>query len=101
MADLKTIEARMSQALRLAERARGKTSPNPLVGAVIYKDDKLVGKGYHKGAGLPHAEVEALAGRGRKSRGADAVRHPGAVQSLRAHASLLRGRHRSGHKARV
>ena len=61
----------MAEALRLAERARGRTAPNPLVGSVIYNDDILVGKGYHKGAGLPHAEIEALRDAGARSRGAD------------------------------
>jgi len=61
----------MAEALRLAERARGKTSPNPLVGSVLYKDDIPVGKGYHRGAGLPHAEIEALRDAGERARGAD------------------------------
>jgi diaminohydroxyphosphoribosylaminopyrimidine deaminase/5-amino-6-(5-phosphoribosylamino)uracil reductase len=51
----------MRQALRLAERGRGRTSPNPPVGAVLVKDGKVVGQGWHKGPGLPHAEIEAIA----------------------------------------
>jgi diaminohydroxyphosphoribosylaminopyrimidine deaminase/5-amino-6-(5-phosphoribosylamino)uracil reductase len=50
----------MSLALRLAQRAEGMTSPNPLVGAIIVKSGKILGKGYHKKAGLPHAEIEAF-----------------------------------------
>ncbi len=50
----------MSLALRLAKRAEGMTSPNPLVGAVVVKRGKIIGKGYHRKAGLPHAEIEAL-----------------------------------------
>jgi diaminohydroxyphosphoribosylaminopyrimidine deaminase / 5-amino-6-(5-phosphoribosylamino)uracil reductase len=50
----------MSLALRLAKRAEGMTSPNPLVGAVVVKGAKILGKGYHKKAGLPHAEIEAF-----------------------------------------
>lgn len=50
----------MRRALSLAEKARGFTEPNPLVGAVIVKDGKIVGEGYHKKAGTPHAEVNAL-----------------------------------------
>ncbi|HSE83499.1 MAG TPA: bifunctional diaminohydroxyphosphoribosylaminopyrimidine deaminase/5-amino-6-(5-phosphoribosylamino)uracil reductase RibD [Thermodesulfobacteriota bacterium] len=50
----------MSLALRLAKKAEGMTSPNPLVGAVIVKNGEIVGKGYHKKAGLPHAEIEAF-----------------------------------------
>lgn len=50
----------MKRALALAEKARGFTEPNPLVGAVIVKDGKIVGEGYHKKAGTPHAEINAL-----------------------------------------
>ncbi len=50
----------MHQALRLAHRAYGRTSPNPLVGAILVKRGKIIGQGYHRGAGLPHAEIEAL-----------------------------------------
>ena len=50
----------MRRALALAEKARGFTEPNPLVGAVIVKDGKIVGEGYHKKAGTPHAEINAL-----------------------------------------
>jgi diaminohydroxyphosphoribosylaminopyrimidine deaminase/5-amino-6-(5-phosphoribosylamino)uracil reductase len=47
-------------ALRLAEKGRGKTSPNPMVGAIIVKDGRIAGRGYHKKAGSPHAEINAL-----------------------------------------
>ncbi len=50
----------MKRAIELAKRAKGKTCPNPLVGAVIVKNGKVIGEGYHKRAGLPHAEVEAI-----------------------------------------
>jgi diaminohydroxyphosphoribosylaminopyrimidine deaminase / 5-amino-6-(5-phosphoribosylamino)uracil reductase len=50
----------MRRALRLAARARGRTAPNPLVGAVIVQGDEAVGEGYHPRAGEPHAEVMAL-----------------------------------------
>jgi diaminohydroxyphosphoribosylaminopyrimidine deaminase/5-amino-6-(5-phosphoribosylamino)uracil reductase len=50
----------MALALALAERGKGRTSPNPMVGAVIVKSDKIVGQGHHKRAGLPHAEIAAL-----------------------------------------
>lgn len=68
-------EARMLQALELARRGVGLTSPNPPVGAVIYKDDRLIGSGYHHKAGEPHAERMALAdavakGHGEELRGA-------------------------------
>lgn len=50
----------MSVALKLAMRAYGCTSPNPLVGAVLVRNGKVVGKGWHHRAGQPHAEIEAL-----------------------------------------
>jgi len=50
----------MSLALRLAKKAEGMTSPNPLVGAVVVKRGKIIGRGYHKKAGLAHAEIEAF-----------------------------------------
>lgn len=50
----------MKLALELAVKARGRTSPNPLVGAVVVKDNRIVGTGYHQFAGSEHAEVEAL-----------------------------------------
>lgn len=59
----------MRVALRLAARALGETSPNPAVGAVIVKGGRIVGRGYHRRAGLPHAEVEALRQAGRSARG--------------------------------
>ncbi len=63
-------EAFMRRALELAARARGKTSPNPLVGAVVVKDGAVVGEGYHRKAGEPHAEVHALEQAGSRARGA-------------------------------
>jgi diaminohydroxyphosphoribosylaminopyrimidine deaminase/5-amino-6-(5-phosphoribosylamino)uracil reductase len=50
----------MRQALRLAARGFGLTSPNPMVGAVIVQNGAVIGQGWHHRAGLPHAEVEAL-----------------------------------------
>lgn len=50
----------MRRALRLAEKARGSTLPNPMVGAVIVKDGKRIGEGLHSAYGAAHAEVEAL-----------------------------------------
>jgi diaminohydroxyphosphoribosylaminopyrimidine deaminase/5-amino-6-(5-phosphoribosylamino)uracil reductase len=47
-------------ALRLARRAYGRTSPNPLVGAVLAKRGKIIGQGWHRRAGEPHAEIEAI-----------------------------------------
>ncbi|HOP06850.1 MAG TPA: bifunctional diaminohydroxyphosphoribosylaminopyrimidine deaminase/5-amino-6-(5-phosphoribosylamino)uracil reductase RibD [candidate division Zixibacteria bacterium] len=60
----------MIRALGLAERARGKTSPNPMVGAVIVRNGEVVGEGYHHAAGMPHAEVNAIKAAGDKCRGA-------------------------------
>lgn len=55
-----TDEIFMREALRIAKNAEGRTSPNPLVGAVIVKDGKIVAEGWHRKAGTPHAEVHAL-----------------------------------------
>ncbi|WP_286726134.1 bifunctional diaminohydroxyphosphoribosylaminopyrimidine deaminase/5-amino-6-(5-phosphoribosylamino)uracil reductase RibD [Pelotomaculum sp. PtaB.Bin117] len=60
----------MKMALALAARARGRTSPNPMVGAVVVKDSRIVGQGFHARAGTPHAEVLALAEAGDEARGA-------------------------------
>ena len=57
----------MQQALSLAQRANGFTSPNPCVGAVVVRKGTIVGKGFHRAAGLPHAEVEALDDAGPKA----------------------------------
>lgn len=51
----------IKEALRLARKAQGQTDPNPMVGAVIVKEGKVLGRGYHRRAGLPHAEIEAFA----------------------------------------
>jgi diaminohydroxyphosphoribosylaminopyrimidine deaminase/5-amino-6-(5-phosphoribosylamino)uracil reductase len=51
----------MRRALELAHEGIGMTSPNPMVGAVVVKNGKVIGEGYHRQVGLPHAEVEALA----------------------------------------
>lgn len=59
----------MKQAIRLARKGRGKTSPNPMVGAVIVKNKKVVGLGYHHAAGKAHAEALALAKAGRRAKG--------------------------------
>lgn len=50
----------MERALELAEKGRGFTSPNPMVGAVIVKDGRVIGEGYHEKAGEAHAEVNAI-----------------------------------------
>lgn len=56
--------------MELAAMAAGRTSPNPLVGAVIVNNDTVVGEGYHLRAGTPHAEIHALRQAGDKARGA-------------------------------
>jgi diaminohydroxyphosphoribosylaminopyrimidine deaminase/5-amino-6-(5-phosphoribosylamino)uracil reductase len=60
----------MRRALALAERGRGSTRPNPVVGAVLVRDGRVVGEGYHVRPGEPHAEVHALAAAGAAARGA-------------------------------
>ncbi|MGF1543945.1 MAG: bifunctional diaminohydroxyphosphoribosylaminopyrimidine deaminase/5-amino-6-(5-phosphoribosylamino)uracil reductase RibD [Parvularculaceae bacterium] len=64
-------EARfMDAALALAARGLGRTSPNPAVGCVIVRNGEIVGRGWHRGPGSPHAEAMALADAGAEARGA-------------------------------
>ncbi|MBN1412625.1 MAG: bifunctional diaminohydroxyphosphoribosylaminopyrimidine deaminase/5-amino-6-(5-phosphoribosylamino)uracil reductase RibD [Spirochaetales bacterium] len=58
--ELKVDKRFMKMALKLGEKGKGKTSPNPMVGAVIVKNGRIIGRGYHKKAGQPHAEVNAF-----------------------------------------
>lgn len=60
----------MARALELAAKGRGKTFPNPMVGAVIVKGGKVIAEGYHQGVGRDHAEVVALKKAGSKAKGA-------------------------------
>ena len=60
----------MRLAIREARKGLGRTSPNPCVGAVVVKNNRVVGKGYHHRAGTPHAEVHALEAAGGQARGA-------------------------------
>ena len=64
-------EKYMRLAMQLAGNAIGRTSPNPLVGAVIVKDNRVVGCGWHRKAGTPHAEIHALNQAGELAQGAD------------------------------
>jgi diaminohydroxyphosphoribosylaminopyrimidine deaminase / 5-amino-6-(5-phosphoribosylamino)uracil reductase len=60
----------MREAMALAERGRGATRPNPVVGAVLVKNGKILARGFHRRAGLPHAEIEALTAVGMRAPGA-------------------------------
>lgn len=62
----------MREALELAERARGRTSPNPLVGCVLVRGSLVVGRGFHARAGAAHAEAAALQAAGQAAQGATA-----------------------------
>lgn len=70
MTQLSIDEQYMRMALRLAEKAKGRTSPNPMVGAVVVKGGKIISRGFHRRAGEPHAEAKALSKAGKASRGA-------------------------------
>lgn len=65
--------AALRRARELARTARGRVSPNPLVGAVVLRGDITVAEGWHEGPGLPHAEAMALASAGEAARGATVV----------------------------
>ena len=67
----------MRRALELAERGWGRVSPNPMVGAVVVRDGRVVGEGWHEGPGLPHAEIMAL-----REAGPDAARGATVVCTL-------------------
>ncbi len=60
----------MRLALNLAVKAKGQTSPNPIVGALVVKNGRIVGRGYHKKAGAPHAEVVAIEEAKNRAKGA-------------------------------
>lgn len=61
----------MRRAIALARKGLGRTSPNPVVGCVIVRDGVVVGEGWHRKAGTPHAEIHALTEAGPRARGAD------------------------------
>lgn len=67
---LEDDRAAMRRAIELGRRGLGRTSPNPPVGAVVVRDGRVVGEGWHRRAGGPHAEVFALREAGRRARGA-------------------------------
>lgn len=78
---MKGDEAWMKLAIEQARCGIGKTAPNPPVGAVIVKNGELVGKGWHRGAGLPHAEREAMAD-ARRNHGDESLRGATAYVTL-------------------
>lgn len=67
-----TDHAMMARAMRLAERGAFTTRPNPMVGCVLAHDDEVVGEGWHRRAGEPHAETNALEAAGDRAKGATA-----------------------------
>jgi diaminohydroxyphosphoribosylaminopyrimidine deaminase/5-amino-6-(5-phosphoribosylamino)uracil reductase len=64
-------QAFMQRAIQLARMGRGRVEPNPMVGAVVVRDGRIIGEGYHERFGQTHAEVNALARAGEAARGAD------------------------------
>ena len=70
MADRAADETYMREALTWARRGLGRTSPNPVVGAVVVRDGQVIGRGFHRRAGEPHAEVVALQEAGPRAGGA-------------------------------
>ncbi len=59
----------MKQVLRLARKGLGSTSPNPVVGALVVENGQIIGSGYHKKAGAPHAEIESISQAGERAKG--------------------------------
>jgi diaminohydroxyphosphoribosylaminopyrimidine deaminase/5-amino-6-(5-phosphoribosylamino)uracil reductase len=70
MSDDRLHTAMIKKAIQLARKGEGYTSPNPMVGAVIFNRDRIIATGYHKKAGGPHAEIVALRKAGEDARGA-------------------------------
>ncbi len=70
MTDDRLFHSMMAKALRLARRGEGRTSPNPMVGAVVFNRDGVIATGFHDKAGNPHAEIIALRKAGDRARGA-------------------------------
>jgi diaminohydroxyphosphoribosylaminopyrimidine deaminase/5-amino-6-(5-phosphoribosylamino)uracil reductase len=68
--DVMVNEYFMTRALQLARKAAGKTSPNPMVGAVLVKKGEVIAEDYHRRAGTPHAEALVIKRAGRNTRGA-------------------------------
>jgi diaminohydroxyphosphoribosylaminopyrimidine deaminase/5-amino-6-(5-phosphoribosylamino)uracil reductase len=68
---LEKAEKYMRRVLTLARKGEGKVSPNPMVGALVVKDGRVVGEGYHHAAGKPHAEILAMEAAGEMAAGAD------------------------------
>jgi diaminohydroxyphosphoribosylaminopyrimidine deaminase/5-amino-6-(5-phosphoribosylamino)uracil reductase len=68
--DEETHRRYLSACLDLARHGEGRTSPNPMVGAIVVKDGRILSQGFHRRAGDPHAEIEALAAAGEQARGA-------------------------------
>lgn len=66
----RSYEVFMRECLRLAEKGRGFVNPNPMVGAVVVKNGRIIGRGYHKRLGSAHAEIEALRKAGARAAGA-------------------------------
>lgn len=85
---LEANRTHMERALSLAARGRGRTSPNPMVGAVLIREGAIIGEGYHAYAGSDHAEVVALRAAGGGSPGRGVLRHPRAVCPLRKNPSM-------------
>ena len=71
MEENKIHEKYMKKVFFLARKGEGKTSPNPMVGAIVLKDGKIIGRGFHRGPGSHHAEIVALKMAGNNAQGAD------------------------------
>ncbi len=93
-------ERYMERAIELAMKGKGRTAPNPCVGAVIVRGGKIIGEGWHKKAGGPHAEIEALASCATSPVGATIYVTLEPCNHTRANRPLRRGGERSRDRPR-
>ena len=96
-----TDEQYMRRAIELAKRGMGYTSPNPMVGAVIVKDGRIIGEGWHERYGELHAERNALKHCKESPRGADNVCDSRALLSSWQAAAMCGGSDRSRYKKSI
>ncbi len=90
-----TDQEYMLRAIQLAKKGEGWTNPNPMVGAVIVKDGRIIGEGYHKKCGELHAERNAIASLTESAEGATMLCYAGTMLSLWQDTAVYGSNHRT------